>query len=204
MEITKFIFTIIISYLIGSIPFAVLVARCYGVNIFKEGSGNAGATNIKRVLGSKAGILVFSLDFLKGFVAAGWPLLIWRQDPSIELLTIVGLISAIVGHSYSIFLKFKGGKGISTAIGGLAIIMPINLIIGIICWVGTFCITRYVSVASFVFVLSLPITAYFLEQSKAHLYFAILLVVIILITHRINIIRLIRGEEYRFDPKKKK
>src|SRR3954468_14049969 len=101
-----------IGYLLGSLPFGYVVARAHGVNIFKEGSGNPGATNVKRVLGEKfgakgkrAGILLFALDAIKGAVAAGWPMLSSLPPGEARLLGLIGVIAAVLGHSFSIFTK---------------------------------------------------------------------------------------------------
>jgi glycerol-3-phosphate acyltransferase PlsY len=106
-----------IGYILGSLPFGYVVARAHGVNIFKEGSGNPGATNVKRVLGEKfgakgkrAGNLVFALDAVKGALAAGWPLFTTLAGADARLLGLIGVIAAVLGHSFSIFTKFKGGR----------------------------------------------------------------------------------------------
>ena len=97
----------------------MIVARSQGVDILKYGSGNPGATNVTRALGSKYGNIVFACDALKGFAAAAWPLL-WMSEAGLKL-GIIGLIASIIGHSFSVFLKFKGGKGVATTMGGLRI-----------------------------------------------------------------------------------
>lgn len=124
----------IIGYLLGSIPFAVIISRFYGVDIFKVGSGNAGATNVKRTIGKTAGNLCFFLDLLKGLLSAGWVQLIPSNTGALFTLSTVGLVAAIIGHRFSVFLKFQGGKGVATTMGGLIIIMPISLLIGISIW----------------------------------------------------------------------
>ena len=98
----------IVGYLLGAISFAVIVARSQGVDILKYGSGNPGATNVTRALGSKYGNIVFACDALKGAIAAGWPMFVFRGDLGLKL-GIIGLIASIIGHSFSVFLKFKGG-----------------------------------------------------------------------------------------------
>src|ERR1700678_1092524 len=126
------------GYLLGALPFGYLVARSRGVNIFEVGSGSPGATNVRRVLGRGPGNLVFFLDALKGAPAAALPLLLSRAyllrpppasaapaqgvDPAI-VLGCVGLALAIVGHSFSCFTRFRGGKGVATAAGGLLVLM---------------------------------------------------------------------------------
>jgi glycerol-3-phosphate acyltransferase PlsY len=186
----------VVGYLLGSISFAVIIARSQGVDIFKVGSGNPGATNVKRVLGSKFGNSVFVLDALKGFIAAGWPLLVFSDLK----LGIIGLIVAILGHSFSVFLKFRGGKGVATTMGGLLAIMPIALLIGLLVWVIFFYTTRIVAVASIFFALSLPVSAYALYGTEdSRLTLGILLSILIIVRHRSNIARMFKGKENSFN-----
>src|SRR5690606_11880011 len=109
------------GYLLGSLPFGYLVAKAHGVDIFKAGSGNPGATNVKRVLGAKAGHTVLALDALKGAVATAWPLFL--ETPHEWVLALIGIVAAVIGHSFSIFTRFRGGKGVATAAGGLVVLM---------------------------------------------------------------------------------
>ena len=209
----------LVGYFIGSISFAVLICKRLGVNIFDVGSGNAGATNVKRVLGAKWGNTVFALDVLKGILAAGWPMvwMLWlscgtavgadAMDPdfakSVGLrLAIIGLVAAIFGHSYSIFLKFRGGKGVATTMGGLVAVMPPVLFIGLFVWIITYYKSRVVAIASILFALSLPISAFFFygnhSSSDPRFVLAILLSILIILRHRSNIARLLSGQENSF------
>ncbi len=190
----------IAGYLIGSLPFAVWVARWHGVDILKQGSGNPGATNVKRVIGKWAGNGVFVLDTLKGLVAAGWPLLVFADAGS---LAIVGLIAAIAGHSYSIFIGFRGGKGVATTMGGLAVIAWVPLLTGLCLWLITFFIWRYVSLASLVFGASLPISAWVAGAPPPTVSFLVLLAALIIVRHRSNIQRLFQGTEHRFEKRRR-
>lgn len=190
------------GYLLGSLPFAVWVARAHGVDILKQGSGNPGATNVKRVVGKWAGNGVFALDTLKGLIAAGWPLLVFPVE-SADALAILGLIGAIAGHSYSLFIGFRGGKGVATTMGGLAVIAQIPLLIGLVVWLVAFFGLRYVSLASLLFGVSLPLTAWATDASAPILVFLILLAALIVVRHRDNIQRLIKGTEHRFDKKQR-
>lgn len=186
-----------VGYLLGSISFATLIAKKHGVDIFKEGSCNPGATNVKRVLGKKAGNTVFAMDFLKGFVAALLPLLLASSENR-ELLAIVSIIAAIVGHSFSIFLKFRGGKGVATTMGGFLALVPWVLIIGLLVWVVVYYSLKYVSLASILFGASLPVSAYFLKESMWVLGFCAMIAALLIIRHRQNIARLMNGTENRF------
>ncbi len=195
MTALHIILVTVIGYFIGSISFAVLVAKSQGVDIFKEGSGNPGATNVKRVLGSKWGNLVFALDALKGVASAGLPLLVFGD----VRLGIIGLIAGILGHSFSCFLKFRGGKGVATTMGGLLTLMPLVLIIGLLVWVITFYSTKVVALASILFAVSLPVSAFFLNGAgDPRFILALLLGVLIVARHRSNIVRLIQGQENSF------
>ncbi|MEC8333659.1 MAG: glycerol-3-phosphate 1-O-acyltransferase PlsY [Verrucomicrobiota bacterium] len=196
MTITSVFLVTLIGYLIGSISFASIIARIKGVDIFKEGSGNPGATNVKRVMGAKWGNLVFILDASKGFISAGLPLIIFEGD---NRLAVVALIASILGHSFSIFLKFRGGKGVATTMGGLLALMWMVLFIGILIWLLLFFTTKIVALASIIFAVSLPITAYFIYgHQDPRFYLGIILLLVILLRHRANINRIFSGEENTF------
>ena len=147
----------ITGYLLGSIPFGVIVAKRNGVDIFSVGSGNPGATNVLRSVGKPAGYLVFFLDFLKGLLATTWflfPMVSFSGDASLGLW---GLPGAVLGHTYPIFTRFRGGKGVASTMGGLLGVMPGCLIIGLVTWTIIFFSTRYVALASIGFGISLPV-----------------------------------------------
>lgn len=196
MAISSILLVVLVGYFLGAISFAVIVARGQGVDIFKEGSGNPGATNVKRVLGAKWGNTVFALDALKGFIAAGWPLLVYGGD---NRLAVIGLIAAILGHSFSIFLKFRGGKGVATTIGGLLALMWAVLLIGLVIWLIVFYSSKMVALASILFALSLPVSAYFIHGTQdPRFYLGLILAVLIVVRHRSNIARMFGGKENKF------
>ncbi len=188
----------VVGYLAGAIPFGYLVARAHGVDILKEGSGNPGATNVKRVVGKKAGNMVFALDFLKGVFASGWVFLLPVEGERLLVAAILGLCAAILGHSFSVFLKGKGGKGVATTMGGLAVIMPWVVLIGVAVWVVTFYASRYVSLASILFAWSLPAGNLALGAAPLLVWISLALAVLITFRHRSNIERLLKGTENRF------
>lgn len=198
-NVVDLIIVLVAGYVIGGLPFAVWIAKWRGVDIFKVGSGSPGATNVKRSVGKMEGNLCFVLDAAKGALAAGLPLLSSMQDA--QTLTVFALIAAILGHSFSIWIGFRGGKGVATTIGGLAVIMWAVIVIGIVLWLLVFFTSRYVSLASIVLGVSLPISAYFLGRPDAQLWLALLLAILILVRHTKNIQRLIKGEENRFGKK---
>ena len=187
----------IIGYFLGATSFAVIIARSKGVDILKFGSGNPGATNVTRALGSKWGKLVFALDALKGFVAAGWPL-VFISESDLNL-AILGLLASIIGHSFSIFLNFRGGKGVATTMGGLLAIMPWVLLIGVFIWGAVFLTSRVVALASILFALSLTISAYFIHGLEDPRFTLSLVIgILIIVRHRSNISRMLQGSENQF------
>jgi glycerol-3-phosphate acyltransferase PlsY len=202
----------VVGYLLGSLPFGYLVARAHGVDIFKVGSGNPGATNVKRVLGSKAGNTVYFLDALKGAVAAGWPV-IWylvarrASAPAgsgaseAYFWGISGLVAAVIGHSFSIFTHFKGGKGVATASGGLFVLMPLPGMIAVLVWIVTFSLWRYVSLASILGSLAVPVAAWLRGLPLALEILATVLALLVVVRHHSNIRRLLAGTEHRWERK---
>jgi len=192
------------GYVLGALPFGYLVARAKGVDIFRAGSGNPGATNVRRVLGRGPGSLVFLLDAAKGAAAAGLPLLAQRwgwlaiSSADASIAAIVGLAAGLVGHSFSCFTGFRGGKGVATTVGGFAVLLPLGLLAASAVWIVTFLIGRYVSLASLLGALTLPVAAFFLGVSRPLLGLAAAVAVFVIIMHRSNIRRLLAGTENRF------
>ena len=191
----------LVGYLLGALPFGYLVARAHGVDIFKVGSGNPGATNVKRVLGSKAGNTVFALDAVKGAVAAGWPMLPWVPGDNHLALGLIGVIAAVLGHSFSVFTKFKGGKGVATAAGGLVVLIPVACLIGTGVWVVTFVVTRYVSLGSILSAVAVPAASWLGGNPLALNLVATALGLFVIVRHRENIRRLLNGTESKFSKK---
>jgi glycerol-3-phosphate acyltransferase PlsY len=195
----------IASYLLGSVNIAVLVARSQGVDILKEGSGNPGATNVKRVLGRWWGNLVFIGDFCKGLIGAGFP--VWLglgATPEIDAwLGVIGMLGTLLGHCCSVFIGFRGGKGVASTIGGLTSLMPLVVVIALPIWIATYYIGRMVSLASILFVLALPLLSWLLGKPLPYCVLCLLIMVLVVVRHRSNIVRIIRGEENRFDRKRK-
>ena len=189
------------SYLLGSIPFGVLVAKSRGVDIMSVGSGNIGATNVVRVLGKGPGYLVFFLDMLKGLI----PALIarWLFPDNQEYWFFAGMF-AVIGHSLSPFLKFKGGKGISTALGMTLGSSPVVALIALGIFLAILLGTGYVSLASiFAVVSTTPMSILFRDSLWVTIGFAALSVFVIY-RHKANIIRLRNGTESKFIKRKTK
>jgi glycerol-3-phosphate acyltransferase PlsY len=193
----------VIGYLLGALPFGWLIARKFGVNIFEHGSKNPGATNVKRVLGGmfgkkgkRAGDLAFTLDALKGAAAAGWPL--FFGGSYVWLMQITGLIFALIGHSFSCWTRFKGGKGVATSAGGLLVLLPLATLISAASWIVVFFVSRYVSLASIVAAVALPAAAWLLGAPTAFSILATLIGLFVILRHRPNIVRLCNGTENKF------
>lgn len=193
------------GYVLGALPFGFLVARAHGVDIFAAGSRNPGATNVRRVLGAGPGNTVLILDALKGAVAAGWPLFaVWgalRQFSDPKLPGYVGLAAAILGHSFSCFTRFRGGKGVATAAGGLLALLPLVGACAAALWVVAFLLFRYVSVASIAAAVSLPFLALAFRNGTIAVSLCAVVGVFVVIRHRANIARLATGTEKRFERK---
>jgi acyl phosphate:glycerol-3-phosphate acyltransferase len=196
-----------VGYFLGALPFGYLVARSRGINIFEHGSKNPGATNVKRVCGKGPGNLVFALDALKGAAATGWPLLWWHEPAPINeavfilFAAVLGLVAALLGHSFSCFTKFRGGKGVATASGGFLVLMPLPLLVSLGVWLATFYSTRFVSLASILAAASLPVAAFFFKQPALLVGLAAAIAVFVALRHRTNIARLLNGTESKFAKK---
>lgn len=203
---------ILTSYLIGSIPTAYIFAKALkGVDIRKFGSGNVGATNALRLLGKKAGIAVLFLDILKGFIAVvilSSILSFKVTNISNQMFLILLGIGSICGHNWTIFLNFKGGKGIATTFGvliGLAFKIPslrIIMLLVVLTWFIAFIISRIVSLASIAAALTLPVYMVLLKQSNLLFFSSILVSIFAVIRHKTNIIRILEGKEPRLNFKK--
>lgn len=187
------------AYLLGAIPVGVLVARAFGVDIMKVGSGNIGATNVGRALGKKASIPVFLLDMLKGLI----PTLVARYlFPDRQEFWFLAGSMAIIGHSFSPFLKFKGGKGISTALGMTLGTSPFVALCAFVLFSSTLGITRFMSLASIVGVISTIPLGIFFKDSPWVLGGYSLMSIFIIYRHRANLKRLKDGTEPKFTFKK--
>jgi glycerol-3-phosphate acyltransferase PlsY len=206
MTALQILSVVLIGYLLGSIPFAVIIAKRHGVDILKAGSGNPGATNVKRVVGRAAGDLCFILDALKGMAAAAWPMAVFHGTGWNVELGVIGLASALLGHSFSVWIHFKGGKGVASSIGGMLALCPIVILIGIVIWLAVFYWKRYVSLASLSMAASLPVSAWFLGawpwgEARIIFWITLLLAVLLFVRHRTNIVRLWNGTENKFEKK---
>ncbi len=196
-----------LAYLSGSFPSGYIAGKIAGVDVRQHGSGNIGATNVMRVLGKKWGYSVFFLDAFKGFVAVRLALALAARHPEaanyLEFFAILAAAMCVVGHSFPVWLAFKGGKGVATSAGSIFGITPPAAITIFLVWVILFLITRYVSLASIIAALALPITiAVLIHFNMTHgvvlLYFSLVMTALVVWRHRSNIVRLLNGTEPRF------
>lgn len=211
----KFLILTIAAYLLGSVPFAYVLAKAHGKDLYKIGSGNIGATNLARALGKKWGYLCFTLDVCKGLT----PMLITRLfidsplDAAILSLWLLAGIAAILGHIFPIYLKFKGGKGVATSLGVALGAWPYFTICGAIAfatWIAVVLIFRYVSLASVIgaitfpvslLVISLAIESWRFENIWPLFIAAVAIPSAVVIRHRSNIKRLLTGTENKINQK---
>ena len=201
---------LLLCYLIGSFPSGYLVGKSQGIDIRQHGSGNIGATNVLRVMGKKWGYLVFFCDALKGFIAV--KIGVWLASSAgaeATLAAVVAGICCIIGHNYTVWLRFKGGKGIATSIGVLLAIVPIMIVLLVlVVWLAVFFVWKYVSLASICAALSLPVAVLALFPFVAHGNYWVLVVFSLIVAalavwrHRPNIDRLLQGKENRFGTKR--
>jgi glycerol-3-phosphate acyltransferase PlsY len=201
-----FIVIAVAAYLLGSIPTGYLVARAKGIDIRTVGSGNIGAANAFRILGKPAGIFVLVADGLKGFAACAWladfVIQLFAVAPDqIENLRIVAGISAVLGHNFTCWLKFKGGKGIATSAGVYFALAPLAAGISLGTWMVVFVLSRYVSVASIAAAAALPTAVWLTKDSRFLGIVTTVLGLLAIFKHRGNIQRLLNGTEQRFGQK---
>ena len=205
MPATAYILTLLIAYLLGSIPTGFLVAKARGVDIRTVGSGNIGATNVFRIVGTTAGVFVLLADAVKGWlavvVAARW---VWgwcgpaTSEETLEWFKLVAGVAAILGHIYTCWLYFKGGKGIATSAGVLVGLVPIALLIILGVWIVVFALSRYVSLASISASFTLPFAAWLVGESMTIIVAVAGLAALAIYKHKSNIQRLMNGTENRF------
>ena len=193
----------------GSVPAGYIAGRFAGIDIRRVGSGNIGATNVLRVLGKPYGYAVFLFDFCKGVGAVRVSILIINAahpgNQESELVGIMAGVLCVLGHTYPVWLGFKGGKGVATSVGVLFGLMPAAALTVLAVWFVTFQATKYVSVASIVAAVALPVTAavmvHFEKAGMPLVYFSASLAVVIVWRHRSNVSRLMKGTEPSFHRK---
>ncbi|MFH1215933.1 MAG: glycerol-3-phosphate 1-O-acyltransferase PlsY [Pseudomonadota bacterium] len=184
-------FFIILSYLVGSIPFGLLLGKLAGVDVRRDGSGNIGATNVSRLVGKKVGALTLLLDAAKGFV----PMLAANGLGFSGNVVMLCGGASFLGHLFPLYLKFKGGKGVATALGVFLYLSPVALFICVTAFIVTVAVSGYVSVGSLVAAAVMPAVIFWQKGIDGCLYLAIFVSLLVWLKHRSNIARLVRHEE---------
>ncbi|MEP6698674.1 MAG: glycerol-3-phosphate 1-O-acyltransferase PlsY [Verrucomicrobiota bacterium] len=201
----------VVGYFLGAFPAGYFAGRIAGVDVRSEGSGNIGATNVLRVLGKRWGYTVFFIDTLKGFLAVQLTFLLANHSAvargHAENFAVLAAVMCILGHTFPVWLRFKGGKGVATSAGAIAGLMPLAAAAVLVTWIVTYEIFRYVSLASIMAAAALPITvALLLRWEIIHgpvlFYFALAMTILVIWKHRSNFSRLLNGTEQRFARKR--
>ena len=207
---------VLVGYLVGSIPFGLLIAKSRGVDLRASGSGNVGATNVGRTLGKKWGLLCFVLDVLKGFAPTFYFGVLIAQQANGPLaatqqtLWLAGGCATILGHVFPVWLKFKGGKGVATSLGVVLGVWPYLTLPGLAAfalWIVVTGFSRYVSLGSVIAAIAFVPILFAIQGSKAldhwvFIVFAGAMMLLIVVRHRTNIVRLLKGEENKIGHKK--
>ena len=209
MEIAVYSGVILAAYLLGSIPSGYLAGKARGVDLRTVGSGNIGATNTFRVLGRNAGVIVLLADAFKGFASARWLAVValWMEPEArgridTQYLSLAAGAAAVLGHNYTCWLRFKGGKGIATSCGVVIALVPAAAIIILLTWGLVLLITRYVSVASITAAIVLPLATWLTRASPVMVGLMAALGLLAILKHRGNISRLLAGTESRVGRRK--
>jgi glycerol-3-phosphate acyltransferase PlsY len=190
---------IILSYLLGSIPFGLIITRYYaGFDIRTKGSGNIGFTNVLRAVGKKEAFLTLAGDTIKGFI----PVILARIILNDNSLAAACGIAAIIGHDFPAFLRFKGGKGVATSFGALFGIIPLGGAIALIIWLVVFYLWKYSSLAAITSYLLLPLVVILINPYHTNIAFAVIVTALLLLKHIENIKRLLKGTENKIGSKK--
>lgn len=187
-------FLLVTAYLLGSIPTGLLLGKAYGIDVRTEGSGNIGATNLYRTVGRKVGVVTLVGDCLKGLV----PVLVVKfSSLPPECAAWVGL-AAFCGHVFSVFLKFKGGKGVATALGVFLALAPVAVGVALVVFIALMLIWRYVSLGSIAAAATMPLSVWLFGGSNLLLVVTLIIAAVVIAKHHENIRRLLAGTENRF------
>lgn len=193
LEVLAFAVLFCLAYLVGSIPFGLIVSKVfYRVDVRQHGSGNVGATNVFRVLGKKAGVVVMVLDIMKGYLPAALAAALFSPWYAIFIAA-----APVVGHMHSVFLKGSGGKGVATGAGVVLALAPLAFVICFATWIAVIIFTRYVSVASLTVACLVPVLVILFRDPLPYEIAGVLLALIVWWAHRGNIRRLLNGTENR-------
>lgn len=194
-----YLISFVIGFFVGALPFGFIVSKLRGIDIRKKGSGNIGFTNVFRVVGKMEGVVVLILDISKGLL----PVLLLNKYYGYYYGMIAG-VSAMLGHIFTPFLKFKGGKGVATGLGVFIGLAPFSALFSFVVWLIVVFVSRYISLGSITAAIALPLFIFFSrfivrdEYNIFLLIFTILVCLLVIILHRSNIKRLIKGKENKF------
>ena len=183
------------AYCVGAIPFGLLLGRLVGIDVRSSGSGNIGATNVSRLLGRRLGLLTLACDVLKGYLPVLAAVLWLPEDAGRELLVALCGLAAVVGHMFSLYLRFQGGKGVATALGIFLFFAPQAVLISLVIFAAAVGLSGFVSVGSLLAAGLMPLWIWLLGGSPTILVMALVVAALIWFQHRANILRLLRGEE---------
>jgi acyl phosphate:glycerol-3-phosphate acyltransferase len=201
MSLTIGIVLVMATYIWGSIPYGYILTRIFtGKNILELGSGNVGATNVGRVAGKKLSFITQNLDILKGFLPVA--LFLWLQpdNPGLPRNFVYCLaFAAIIGHDFSLFLRFKGGKGVATTIGASVLPAPFSVLVAVILFFAVKRWFKFASLGSLTLAISMPLTELILHGVTPDFYFLSVCAVLIILVHYKNINRLLHGKELSSD-----
>jgi len=192
LECLLIVSVIMVAYLVGSIPIGLIIGNFFGVDLRRYGSKNIGATNAYRILGPRPAFLIFLGDALKGVfgVCVGY-------YAGVEYAPLLGGLAAIAGHNWPFFLKFKGGRGVATSLGVIAILAPFATLITFAVWFAIVYFTRYVSLASITAAALAPILMWLLNEQTTVILLTLVAAIFIIVRHRPNIERLLYGQEVK-------
>jgi len=182
------------AYILGSLPFGVWIARTHNIDIRNHGSGNIGATNVARTLGKKAGLLALFADCSKGVVSVAIADRVLANETDVA---IAGLLT-FLGHLFSVFLKFKGGKGVATGLGVFLYLMPMPTLCAIVLFAATLGISKYVSISSMTAAASIPLFGLLFKLQLPYIFLSLIIALLVIVKHMDNIRRILEGKESQF------
>lgn len=195
--ILHYVLGFVLGHLCGSVPSGLWIVKAlHGIDIREYGSKNIGTTNVFRTVGPKTAVMVLIADAFKG-IAAVWLVSAYFHNPVLDVVTALG---ALLGHNYSVFLGFKGGKGVATALGLLVFLMPKVALGSFAVWLVLVLATRYVSLGSIVAAVVTPVLAWYLEYPPAYVVFSTIAAFFVVVRHKENIHRLLTGTESKIKP----
>ena len=196
------IFFPVMGYLVGAIPFGLVVSKMVGVDVRTQGSRNIGATNVNRVLGKKLGFITLICDCLKGLLPMYFAAVLLPESEPKEMVVALTGVMAVLGHMFPVYLRFRGGKGVATGMGVFLYLSPLAIAISLVVFVATVALSGFVSAGSLLASGLIPLWLYFLGASKTTIAAAASVALLIWLKHHENINRLIHGKEQSWKKKK--